>query len=212
MPNLEQFAQTARRQLREQVTARLEQVLRTDSVELRQQEAAVKALQTEINRIGRAQVIEAAAYTWFNRFCALRFMDANHYSRVKVVSPVEGFTQPEILQEAKAGHLDPDLPVDAARVLSLLNGQTPAAQPQAEAYRLLLTAACNAYHKQMPFLFEPISHYTELLLPADLLSESSVLQAVRDALTPEACADVEVIGWLYQYYIAERKDEVFANL
>ncbi len=63
----------------------------------------------------------------------------------------------------------------------------------------------------MPFLFEGIDDYTELLMPEDLLSESSVLQAMRQALTPEACQDVEVIGWLYQFYISEKKDEVFAN-
>ena len=64
----------------------------------------------------------------------------------------------------------------------------------------------------MPFLFEPIADYTELLMPDDLLSENSILQGVREALTPETCQDVEVIGWLYQFYISERKDEVFENL
>jgi tRNA1(Val) A37 N6-methylase TrmN6 len=97
-------------------------------------------------------------------------------------------------------------------VFDLLGGQIPAAHPQQEAYRLLLVGACNAYHEQMGFLFEPIADYTELLMPGDLLSENSILQAIRNALTPETCRDVEVIGWLYQYYISERKDEVFANL
>ena len=206
---LKQFAQDARRQLREQVAARLEQVLRTDSVELREQERAVEALKSRLAATSREAVVERVAYTWFNRFCALRFMDANHYTRVRVVSPVAGFTQPEILQEAKQGVIDKDFPVDHQRVFDLLSGQTPAAHPQREAYRLLLVAACNAYHKQMPFLFEPINDYTELLMPGDLLSENAILQAIRDALTEEACRDVEVIGWLYQFYISERKDEVF---
>ncbi len=212
MPNLKQFAQDARRQLREQVSARLEQVLRTDSVELREQEKAVAELQHQIKQSSPQAVIEKVAYIWFNRLCALRFMDANHYTRVGIVSPIEGYTQPEILQEAKQGVIDAGFPVDRQRVFDLLGGQTPAAHPQREAYRLLLVSACNATHKMMPFLFEPIADYTELLMPGDLLSENSILQAIRDALTPDACQDVEVIGWLYQYYISERKDEVFANL
>lgn len=209
---LENFAQSARRQLREQVAARLAQVLGTDSVEIREQAKAVEALQAEIKRTARGEVIERVAYTWFNRFCALRFMDANHYTRIGIVSPVAGFTQPEILQEAKQGLIDDSFPVDKQRIMALLGGQTPAAHPQGEAYRLLLVGACNATHKLMPFLFEPIEDYTELLLPTDLLSEQSILHAIREALTPDICRDVEVIGWLYQFYISERKDEVFAGL
>jgi type II restriction/modification system DNA methylase subunit YeeA len=138
-------------------------------------------------------------------------MDVNHYTRVGIVSPVAGFTQPEILQEAKQGLIDDSFPVDYQRVFDLLGGQTPAAHPQREAYRLLLVGACNAYHKMMPFLFEPIADYTELLMPGDLLSENSILQAIRDALTEDTCQDVEVIGWLYEGYISERKDEVIGG-
>lgn len=209
---LKHFAQVARRQLLDQVGARLEQVLRTDSVEIREKQKVVDELQSQINKSSKGAVIARVAYTWFNRFCALRFMDVNHYTPVGVVSPTEGFTQPEILQEAKQGVFDESLKVDRERVRGLLSGSTPSSNPQQEAYRLLLVGACNAYHDRMPFLFEEIEDYTELLMPDDLLSEKSVLQGVRDALTPEACQDVEVIGWLYQYYISERKDEVFANL
>jgi hypothetical protein len=169
-------------------------------------------LRRQISQSFKDEVVERVAYTWFNRFCALRFMDANHYTRVGVVSPVAGFTQPEILQEAKQGVIDAFFKVDRERVLDLLSGQLPSRNPQQEAYRLLLVGACNAYHQVMPFLFEPIADYTELLMPDDLLSENSMLQGMREALTPEACQDVEVIGWLYQFYISERKDEVFANL
>jgi len=152
------------------------------------------------------------AYTWFNRFCALRFMDVNHYTRIGVVSPVEGFTQPEVLGEAKLGVIDESFGLDQARVFALLNGQIPSSNPQQEAYRLLLKGACNAWHAEMPFLFPEIEDYTELLMPDDLLSENSVLHSMRQALNEAACQDVEVIGWLYQYYISERKDEVFAGL
>lgn len=77
---------------------------------------------------------------------------------------------------------------------------------------MLVVAACNAWHKAMPFLFERISDYTELLMPDDLLSGNSILAYTREAMTPDACADVEVIGWLYQFYISEKKDAVFEGL
>ncbi|MBK7180414.1 MAG: BREX-1 system adenine-specific DNA-methyltransferase PglX [Chloroflexi bacterium] len=207
---LEKFAQAARRQLHEQVRARLEQALRTDSPELRAKARVVAELNKQIAQSSRQAVVEQVAYIWFNRFCALRYMDANHYTRLGVVSPAAGFTQPEILQEAKAGNIDPDLApfVDSQRVFDLLSGRSPAANPQQEAYRLLLVASCNQYHAAMPFLFEPIDDYSELLMPDDLLSASSLLQQTREALTDDACQDVEVIGWLYQFYISEKKDEV----
>ncbi|MCB0053931.1 MAG: hypothetical protein KDE24_30790, partial [Caldilinea sp.] len=199
---LERFARTARRQLHEQVGAKLERVLRTDSAELREQAAALEMLKEEIKEHSKSAVVERVAYTWFNRFCALRFMDANRYTPIGVVSPAAGFTQPEIMQEAKQGHIDDDLPVDRQRVADLLGGRLPARDAQQEAYRLLLVASCNSLHAPMPYLFEPIADYTELLLPDDLLSEASILHAVRETLTTDVCQDEEVIGWLYQFYIA----------
>ena len=212
--HLKKFAQAARRQLREQVAARLERVLKTDSAELREKESAVKELHKQIALTSREAMIDRVAYIWFNRFCALRFMDVNRYTRIGTVSPAEGFTQPEILADAKQGHIDDSLDrfLDRQHVFDLLAGRLPSRDPQAEAYRLLLVAVCNSYHAAMPFLFEKIVDYTELLMPDDLLSESSILTAVRNALTPDACEDVEVIGWLYQFYISEKKDEVFAEL
>lgn len=207
---LEKFAQAARRQLHEQVKAKLEQVLRTDSPELRAKAKVVSDLNKEIAQSSRQEVVERVAYTWFNRFCALRYMDANHYTRLGIVSPAPGNSQPEILQEAKAGHIDSDLTeyVDSQRVLDLLSGRLPSADGQAEAYRLLLVGSCNQYNKAMPFLFQKIDDYTELLMPDDLLSSGSVLAAAREVLTEKVCEDVEVIGWLYQFYISEKKDEV----
>ena len=212
--DLKKFAAAARRQLREQVAGRLEQVLRTDSAELRERETALKELRAQVAQTSKKEVIDRVAYTWFNRFCALRFMDVNRYTRLGIVSPAEGLSQPEVLQEAKQGYIDDDLNrfVEPQRVFDLLNGQRPSTDPQGESYRLLLVAACNYYGEVMPFLFEKIAGYTELLMPLDLLSEHAVLHGLREALTAEACQDVEVIGWLYQYYIAERKDEVFEAL
>ena len=209
---LKQFAQNARRQLIELVSTKLSIVLDAGSAARRENEKAVKDLEKEISRTSKDQVIEKVAYIWFNRFCALRFMDVNRYTTIGVVSPSEGFSQPEILMEAKQGHIDAGLRIDKDRVFGLLNETIPSPEPQQEAYRMLLVSVCNDYNSIMPFLFEKIADFTELLMPDDLLSESSILTATREALSDESCADVEVIGWLYQYYISEKKDEVFAGL
>jgi hypothetical protein len=209
---LKQFAQNSRRQLIDLVSTKLSIVLDAGSAARRENEKAVKDLEKEISRTSEDQVIEKVAYIWFNRFCALRFMDANRYTTIGVVSPTEGFSQPEILMEVKQGHIDSGLRIDKDRVFGLLNETIPSPEPQQEAYRMLLVAVCNDYNSIMPFLFEKIADYTELLMPDDLLSDSSILTATREALSEEACADVEVIGWLYQFYISEKKDEVFAGL
>jgi len=208
---LKKFAQEARRELLAQVEARLEKVLHTDSVELREKMGVVNELRAQLNEKGKDNLVEEVAYTWFNRFCALRYMDVNQITRVGVVSPTPGFSQPEILQEAKQGIFDKDWRLDQARVQGLLNGAIPSTNPEGEAYRLLLVAVCNSYAEEMDFLFSRIEGYTELLMPEDLLSTQSVLHAVREALTKAVCQDVEVIGWLYQFYISEKKDEVMGR-
>ena len=211
---LKKFAQFARRTLIEQVSAKLDVVLADDSAARREKNAAVKKLDDAVKQKGKEQVIERVAYIWFNRFCALRFMDVNRYTRNGVVSPAEEQVQPEILAEAKMGHIDEQLVHDKVRqqIFALLDGNAPSRDPQGEAYRLLVVAACNYWNKAMPFLFQRIDDYTELLMPDDLLSGNSILSHTREAMTVEACEDVEVIGWLYQFYISEKKDEVFDGL
>ena len=103
---LKKFAQFARRSLLEQVSAKLKLVLAENSAARRERAEAVKKLEEAIKVHGKKQIIERVAYTWFNRFCALRFMDVNRYTRIGVVSPAEGQFQPEILAEAKMGHID----------------------------------------------------------------------------------------------------------
>ena len=208
------FAQAARRTLMEQVGAKLVAVLHPDSAARRESAKAVQELEAAIGTDGRERVIERVAYTWFNRFCALRFMDVNRYNRIAVVSPAEGQFQPELLAEAKMGHIDQDMLAAPTRsqISQLLGGQAPSHDAQGEAYRLLVVAACNAWHQAMPFLFQRIDDYTELLMPDDLLSGNSILAYTREAMTPDACEDVEVIGWLYQFYISEKKDAVFEGL
>ncbi len=211
---LKKFAQFARRSLIEQVSNKLKLVLAQDSAARRESAEAVKKLEEEIKAHDKEQVIEKVAYIWFNRFCALRFMDVNRYTRIGVVSPVEGQFQPEILAEAKMGHIDEEMVHDKVRqqIFALLEGKAPSRDPQCEAYRLLVVAACNFWNKAMPFLFERIDDFTELLMPDDLLSDNSVLASTRKAMTSDVCQDVEVIGWLYQFYISEKKDDVFAGL
>ena len=212
---LKRFAQYARRSLLEQVSGKLKLVLTAESSARREHDAAVKKLEEAIQKTDKEQVIERVAYIWFNRFCALRFMDVNRYNRVNVVSPADpGQFQPEILAEAKMGHIDDEMVQDKVRqqIFALLDGKAPSRDPQGEAYRLLVVAACNFWNKAMPFLFQRIDDYTELLMPDDLLSGNSILAYTREAMTPDACEDVEVIGWLYQFYISEKKDEVFDGL
>jgi len=212
---LKKYAQHARRQLREQVGARMDLVLDAGSAARRENPGAVKELEKQLKDASREQLVEKVAYTWFNRFCALRFMDLNGYTRIRVVSAAdEGQFQPEILAEAKAGHIDPERVPEAIRqrVQALLGGQASSHDPQQEAYRLLVVAECNRFHQAMPYLFERIADYTELLMPDDLLSGNAILADTREAMTPDACKDVEVIGWLYQFYISEKKDQVFDGL
>ena len=198
---LKKFAQFARRSLLEQVSAKLKLVLAENSAARRESLDAIKKLEEAITRTSTEQVIERVAYIWFNRFCALRFMDVNRYNRVNVVSPADpGQFQPEILAEAKMGHVDDEMVHDKVRqqIFALLDGKAPSRDPQGEAYRLLVVAACNFWNKAMPFLFQRIDDYTELLMPDDLLSGNSILAYTREAMTPDACEDVEVIGWLYR--------------
>ena len=206
---LKKFAQAARNLLIDQVTSKLDVVLADNSAARREAPKATKDLDNAIKRTSKTQVIEQVAYTWFNRFTALRFMDAGGYTQVRVVSPAEGATRPEILSEAMAGNLPDKAPTS---IDALLNGRAPSNDPQAEAYRQLLVHTCNQWHGPMPFLFEQIDDYTELLMPEDLLSQTSILAELRKVMTEDACQDVEIIGWLYQFYISEKKDQVFAGL
>mgnify|MGYP001284595855 CR=1 FL=1 len=211
---LRKFAQFARRSLIEQVGAKLKLVLAEESPARRESPLAIKKLEEAIAEQSKEQVIERVAYIWFNRFCALRFMDVNRYNRIGIVSPAEGQFQPEILADAKMGHIDEEMVSEPTRqkIFALLDGKTPSQDPQGEAYSLLVVAACNYWYIAMPFLFERIDDYTELLMPDDLLSGNSILAYTREAMTPDVCQDVEVIGWLYQFYISEKKDQVFADL
>jgi Eco57I restriction-modification methylase len=214
---LKTFAQDARNKLRQLLGARLDYVLTADTAELRQQAAQVSELRTALKIEGRDPLIERVAYTWFNRLAALRFMDANGYHTfgARVITPATANeTLPELLQQARAGALDADFKSQIANLKTfddLLAGRIPVDHPEAQVFKLLLVAACNYYHRLMPFLFEKIGDATELLLPEDLLTEHSIVADFRENLTDEDCRNEEVLGWFYQYYISEKKDEVMAR-
>jgi hypothetical protein len=219
---LKSFATAARTELIREVTARITVVLAQGSPERVEQPKAVTALERAIaggggGDKGKAHVADKVAYTWFNRIIALRFMDANGYTGIGVVSPAaEQVGQPEVLAAAKRGQVDKDVVkgTNPATITGLLNGTRQprrGANAQAEAYSLLLADYCRYWNAAMPFMFEREGDYTELLIPANLLADDSVLSRSGAVLTGEVCQDVEVIGWLYQFYISERKDEVFAG-
>ena len=218
---LKTFATWARRELITQVTARMTAVLAPASPERVENQRAVTMIEEEIaaaggGAAGKESIADKVAYTWFNRIVALRFMDANGYTGVNVVSPAHGQQsgQPEILADAKRGSIDPAVVSSkriVERVTTLLDGTRPSTDAQGEAYTLLLAESCRSWNRTLPFLFEPEGDYTELLIPANLLAADSVLARASATLTEDVCRDVEVIGWLYQFYISERKDEVFAG-
>jgi SAM-dependent methyltransferase len=166
-----------------------------------------KSLEERIKRHGFQQTMEAMAYTWFNRLVAIRYMELRGYldHGYRVLSHPEGKPTPEILEHAE--HVEfPGLKKDRVIDLKL------AGNKEGELYRLLLTAQCNALHKAMPFLFERIDDETELLLPDNLLNSDSLIRKLVNEIDEVDWQEVEIIGWLYQFYISERKDEVIGKV
>ena len=166
-----------------------------------------QALIAEINDKGYKQVMEEVAYTWFNRFSALRFMEVNGYlpSHVRVFTDEENNFKPQIITEAI--HLDLD-GLDMEKVYELKD-----AEKSEELYKYLLIVQCNALNKILPGMFQKIADYTELLLPDNLLREGSVIQQMIELIPEDDWKDaVQIIGWLYQYYNSEKKDDIFTAL
>jgi hypothetical protein len=208
---LKTFAPAMRRQLLEAVGRKLDLLLHSQTPDTlstyAKQIAELRAQEAE----NREQLLERVAYTWFNRLCALRYLDARgwHPFGCKVLMPAaEGETQPELLKLMRAGNLPSVLQghTNESRLHGLLDGQIqPAianADPQGEVYRELVLGTCRFYHELLPNLFEALDDATELLLPDDLLTEGSIAGQFRSEISDEDCEDVEIIGWLYQFYIS----------
>ena len=161
----------------------------------------------QIKEKGYKQVMEEVAYTWFNRFIALRFMEVNNYlpSHIRVFSDASGAFKPEILNDVL--HLD--LPgLDSGKVAEYIESNDTEAL-----YRYLLLTQCNALNSALPIMFERMGGYTEMLLPNNILRQDSVLGHMVSDIPEEDWQDaVQIIGWLYQYYNTELKDDTFAQL
>ena len=166
-----------------------------------------RALINEISEKGFDQVMEEAAYTWFNRFIALRFMEVNGYlpARVRVFTNEEGEFKPEIMKEAMTVEIEG---LNREKVLDLIDKQN-----NEELFKYLIITQCNALGNGLPKMFEKIEHWTELLFPANLLRADSVVGKMVNEMPEEDWQDaVQIIGWLYQYYNTELKDDTFAKL
>ncbi|WP_404352362.1 BREX-1 system adenine-specific DNA-methyltransferase PglX [Caproicibacterium sp. XB2] len=165
------------------------------------------ALIAQVKEKGQDQVMEEVAYTWFNRFSALRFMEVNNYlpSRVRVFTDENGAFKPEILSDAI--HLELD-GLDMEKVYALKDANDDDAL-----FKYLIITQCNALSSVLPGMFQKIADYTELLFPDNLLREGSVVERMitdipeKDWNVSEG-GQIEIIGWLYQYYISEKHDKV----
>ena len=208
---LKSFATASRTSLVAQMGARVVQLLADRNAELEYRDE-IAALRAEVKAHGVDGVAEIAAYTWFNRLTAARYMDANGFSgRYGVVSPEAGSASvlPEILTRAQAGEFPDDVPQDVRLAATdVLSGARVSADPDLETYGLLLGAVFRAWHQPMPEVFPAAVDWIRLFTPPDILSQSSVRARAVEVMDAQACANVEVVGWLYQFYIAELKEQI----
>lgn len=190
------------KEMKEMDTALNGQVLTSDEKKAR------KVLIEKIEKDGFDETIEEVAYTWFNRFIAIRFMEVNGYmpSHIRVFTSENNEFEPQLLSEAT--HLE--LPgLDRSKVLELYN----AGNKEEELFKYLFITQCNALNEVLPGMFQKINDYTELLLPDGLLRDDSVIDVmIREIPEEDWKEQVQIIGWLYQYYNTEPKDEVFKKL
>src|ERR1039458_1215592 len=213
---LKSFAPAVRHQLMEAVARKLDHVLSAQTPDYLTTFAPQVDSLRNLTRADRPGLIERVAYTWFNRLTALRYLDAKgwHPFRARVLTPANsGETQPELFKLTRTGALPDELRLhtNPKRLDDLLDGRVPSSDPQGEVYRHLVLAACRYYHTLLPNLFERLDDETELLLPDDLLTEHSIAHGFRTEITDADCAEVEVLGWLYQFYISEKKDVVMGR-
>jgi phage anti-repressor protein len=221
--NIIKFSDTVREKLLHEVTERAafygilpEEVLPVDSehadsiviggkVFNRKIKEQREHLIREVNHKGYEQVMDEVTYAWFNRFVALKFMEVNDYMQVKVFTPDDaGITEPGIITHA----LELDfLDLDSELVLDM-----KAENQDEELYKYLILRLCNHLNKTMPFMFERIEDYTELLFPENLLHVDSIVKDVNEIIPEADWREVEIIGWIYQYYIAPKKEKVFRDL
>lgn len=219
---LKNFATSARRELLEKVelqarkngitadSIQKEELESSDAIFIggkqlsKEEKSQRNKLIARINEIGFNRVMEEAAYTWFNRFTALRFMEVNDYlpTKVRVLSSAnKDSAEPNMMKEA----LSLDLDLDKEYVYELkMNNKTD------DLFKYLIKMHCNDLNKYMPFMFETIEDYTEILFPEGLLGTDSFVRRMTDTefIPEENWENVEIVGWLYQYYISEENERV----
>jgi type II restriction/modification system DNA methylase subunit YeeA len=224
---LKKFATSARNSLRSSISKRLDQLCVDDPNKIpetydvrsrvliedkrfdvggeffNQRNRLIKA----VNDQGKDNFIEQMSYTWFNRLIALYYMELHgflEYSYKIFPTPQSVKREPEILTKASQLHLQG---LNQNRLNQLLK-----TDQIDEAYQLILIAICNDMSAKLPFLFEALHDYSELVLPTSLLSNNSIIMSMVNEVPVDSWSEVEVIGWLYQFYISEKKDEVFSDL
>jgi len=221
---LKAYAQTARREFIDAVTERAHHYgLKENSIvpcEVKGDFAIIngsafpkqvddqrRKLEEQVTGKGFIQVMEEVAYTWFNRFAAIRYMELHGFLShgYRVLSHPEGNSIPEILEKAQHVELTG---LDKEEVIKLKMDGTK----DEKLYSKLLIAECNELSKAMPFLFERVQDYTELLLPDNLLNTDSVIRQMVDAIPEEDWQEIEIIGWIYQFYISEKQDQVIGKV
>ncbi|WP_201542133.1 BREX-1 system adenine-specific DNA-methyltransferase PglX [Psychrobacter sanguinis] len=170
--------------------------------------SARQRLVQKSEQLGYAQLVEQVAYTWFNRLCAIRYMEIHGYlgHGFRVLSHPSGDARFEILDHAQDAA--EELGLDRDHIIDLML----AGDKNEELYRELLLGQCHKLHEAMPFLFESLNDETELLLPDNLTRTDSILRGLVDSIPEEDWQQVEVIGWLYQFYISDKKDEVIGKV
>lgn len=213
---LKSFAPECRTALIEQVEVKLDYVLTAQTPDLSEKASLLQDLRSALKGEGRDALIERVAYTWFNRFAAFRYLDAHNWHPFKarlITAANADDVLPELLQQVRKGMLPEELKqfVSLQRINQLLDGQLASANPQAEVQRLLVIGVSQYYAALQPGLFNKIDAFTELLLPDDLLTEHSVVHGFASEITDADCSEVEILGWLYQFYISEKKDAVMAR-
>ena len=169
---------------------------------------ARERLVKKVQAMGYNQLVEQVAYTWFNRLCAIRYMEIHDYlgHGFRVLSHPDNPKGFEIIDHAQDAA--DELGLDRARIIEL----KLAGNKDEELYRELLLSQCHKLHEAMPFLFDALDDETELLLPDNLTRTDSILRGLLDGIPEEDWQQVEVIGWLYQFYISEKKDQVIGKV
>lgn len=213
---LKKFATSMRLELISTVKTKIEYLLsdayKENLAAYSKNRASIEQIEKRYEKEGE-DFVEEVAYTWFNRLIAFRFMDANEITSSSVISTSEEQPIPQMFIEAKSGNIEEVQSLNRELFFDLIDKKVSRVKDSDnEAYKLLFISTCNEYANLMPSMFEKISDYTELLLPEDMLSPNSIRAKVIEAMSEEDCQDIEIIGWLYQFYISEKKDDVFAKL